>query len=413
MRRMGAARIGSLCLSFGVLVTWPALGATEQPKHVALDIEPGPLPESAAGVLESTLTEALAAHGGYELVPNVDFQRSLGAQKKKQPVDCAHEPACLLKAARKLRADLVLGASVSKIAGGDWLHLARTDTATGGTSQVVREVPDAGALPEAVRSGLADLLGWPAPAPPPRAEAPVVAAPARRTEPPAPSQGVKVAQLKLALLSVHRGEGVSAGQSSTIEEVLLNALDATGRFKVVGSSDIAALLSFEVKRQAIGCDDSECMTQIAGALGVDFVATADIGRLGTTTVVTLKIMNVRTAAVAARAQQDVLSDDGLVPAARAIANQVVAVMFGGSLRPAWARPAGWIALAAGGAALVTATILGATVRSDTSSLETTPRAGSQVHPLVQSIGTRAVGANVLFGIGGLLAAGGATVVVAF
>src|SRR3954463_15382887 len=94
------------------------------------------------------------------------------------------------------------------------------------------------------------------------------ASPAARAEAGKPL--AKSGVLSMALLRVTGGEGVTAKEAATIEEVLLTALDRTGRFKMIGRSDIAALLDLEARKQVVGCEENAaCMTEIAAALGVD------------------------------------------------------------------------------------------------------------------------------------------------
>jgi len=108
---------------------------------------------------------------------------------------------------------------------------------------------------------------------------------------------------RMALMGVSAGEGIGEKTAATAEEMLLNALYRTDRFEVVGRSDIANLIGFERQKQLAGCkDDTSCAAEIAGALGVPFLASAGMGRLGPVTVVNLKIIEVARARVVARAE---------------------------------------------------------------------------------------------------------------
>lgn len=114
----------------------------------------------------------------------------------------------------------------------------------------------------------------------------------------------------LAMLGLHAGAGMSPETLGTIGELLLTALDSTGRFTVTGRSDLVAVLGLERERQLLGCDaNTECMAEIAGALGVEYVASGDVGRLGSLTILTLKLIEVRSAKVIVRVKRTV-SDDG-------------------------------------------------------------------------------------------------------
>ena len=239
----------------------------------------------------------------------------------------------------------------------------------------------------------------------------------------------------LALMSVRAGAGFSRDEVSSVEEVLLSAVEATGRFRVIGRTDLETLLDLETKRQAAGCDDDNvCMTAIAGALGADYIASAGVGRLGKASVLTFKVIDARRVSVLVHAKQTVKDDSDLVGAADEIAKLVVAALppaspglrpqeASPSLSPAALRPAparamstgrstGVAAAAVGAAALVTALVLGVTVRSDTANAQTqTPT--SSIPTQIASINRRALGADALLGIGGALAAAGVGLIVAF
>jgi len=242
-------------------------------------------------------------------------------------------------------------------------------------------------------------------------------------------------RLALALISVTRGNGFDDRTANTIEEVLLAALDRTAHFRVIGRTDINALLTLENQKEAVGCSDSSCMAQIAGALGVDLVATADVGRLGTTTVISLKVLNVGSATVVVRAQEMVESDSALPAAARSIAAQVVQALWpdaGAGSAPAASLPAAAVAaplvkghaMSAGRAvgigaavlgvvALAVGTGLGVMASQQDAHVRTTKQPGSAVAEQVNSANGQALGADVLFGVGGALGAAGVGLVVAF
>ncbi|HET6437062.1 MAG TPA: hypothetical protein VFG59_03305, partial [Anaeromyxobacter sp.] len=81
------------------------------------------------------------------------------------------------------------------------------------------------------------------------------------------------------------------------------ALTEAARFKaleVVGQSDIAALLGHERQEQLLGCQDDACMASLAGALGADYLLVGSVGRVGSSTRIDLKIVDVHLAKVLAR-----------------------------------------------------------------------------------------------------------------
>ena len=75
---------------------------------------------------------------------------------------------------------------------------------------------------------------------------------------------------------------------------------------------------------------------------------------------------------------------------------------------------GWSAIAVGAAALIVGVAVGANVQGQTSTLEhANTRTSSQTQTLINNINGGAIGANVCFVAGGVLAATGTGLVVAF
>ncbi|MEL6340144.1 MAG: hypothetical protein AAFP04_01080 [Myxococcota bacterium] len=70
--------------------------------------------------------------------------------------------------------------------------------------------------------------------------------------------------------------------TEVLDDLLLSEMQSqTGSgVKVIGSSDIESMFQFEEFKNAAGCDDASCAAEIAGALGVDSIMLATVGRLG-------------------------------------------------------------------------------------------------------------------------------------
>lgn len=130
------------------------------------------------------------------------------------------------------------------------------------------------------------------------------------------------ARPSIAMLGVSGGAGFDPRILTTIEELLLTDLQNLHRFEVVGQSDIARLIGFERQKQMMGCSDSACMAEMAGALGVDYVMSADIGKLGEVTVVTSKLIDARKGSVVARASRTVSTDSALPAAVESLVREL-------------------------------------------------------------------------------------------
>jgi hypothetical protein len=81
--------------------------------------------------------------------------------------------------------------------------------------------------------------------------------------------------------------------------------------------------------------------------------------------------------------------------------------------PPWIRPAAWAAIGVGAALLVVATALGATARSEVTTLQTRAQPGETIQARLDGINGLGTGANALFAVGGVVAAAGVGVRVAF
>ena len=105
---------------------------------------------------------------------------------------------------------------------------------------------------------------------------------------------------------------------------VLTQLDHVQNLRTVDRDDIEATLSADKQLQALGCDAVSCMTEIAGALGVDLVAYGQIGLLGQKYNVNWSVVRARDARVVVRwsalVDQDV---DALASNMPAFVNEIV------------------------------------------------------------------------------------------
>ena len=92
----------------------------------------------------------------------------------------------------------------------------------------------------------------------------------------------------------------------------MSELRAARRFKsVIGSSDVAAMISAEQQKQALGCDEDSCLAELGGALGVPYLLTGSLGRVGSRYMLNIKLLAVEEAKVAGRITQMFTSEDAL------------------------------------------------------------------------------------------------------
>lgn len=129
--------------------------------------------------------------------------------------------------------------------------------------------------------------------------------------PVAPAPGLP----SLAVFELVAETGVSSSAAKVLTDYVVDKVRRRGAFsRVVSSREVEDVLSHEKQRQLMDCDTTSCTAEIAGALGVDLLLSGSLARMGSSYLLNLRIVNVRTAAavssVAHRVRAD--SDDTLL-----------------------------------------------------------------------------------------------------
>ena len=117
---------------------------------------------------------------------------------------------------------------------------------------------------------------------------------------------------RLFVLSLRAEQGVSDSSVRLLNEILLSAVQETGRFDAYGESDIVAMVEAEEAKQLAGCDDVMCLAEIGGALGADLSVLGSVGALGDAYVVSLKVIDSRKATVVGRWSSSVQGDPAVL-----------------------------------------------------------------------------------------------------
>lgn len=135
-----------------------------------------------------------------------------------------------------------------------------------------------------------------APAPPARASAPV---------PP-----TVLAPIRVAVYELTAGQGIEARTSRIVTEALLSEVRKLERVSAISMKEIQEMLSFEQQRQLLGCGDDACLTEIAGALGVDELVSGSLGELGDSHLINIKRLDMKAAQVRGAIARRMLKADG-------------------------------------------------------------------------------------------------------
>jgi hypothetical protein len=86
--------------------------------------------------------------------------------------------------------------------------------------------------------------------------------------------------------------GAEGNQSDAWVDRFITLLSAGGDLKFITSRDIAQVLGVERQKELLGCSESQgsCLTELAGALGVDAILTGTIAKSGSSYSATLRVL---------------------------------------------------------------------------------------------------------------------------
>lgn len=158
------------------------------------------------------------------------------------------------------------------------------------------------------------------------------------------------------------GAGVPPETLSTITGVVTVALSGYEGLDVSSAADLAGMANLAASRQAMGCDDDGCLTELAGAVGARLVVFGQVGVLGKLIVLNLNLLDADAARAVGRATVEAESLEALPQKVREALDTLLSRFLAeGRVKaaPAKGAPVAVGLLAAGGAsALVGGVLLG-------------------------------------------------------
>ncbi|MEW5855749.1 MAG: hypothetical protein AB2A00_43645, partial [Myxococcota bacterium] len=104
----------------------------------------------------------------------------------------------------------------------------------------------------------------------------------------------------IGVLSLRAELGVNPSAAMLLTDNMTQLVRDWGRFsRVVTFKEVEDALALEKTKQLVDCDSQSCLSEIAGALGVDLLLVGAVGRLGNATLMNLKIIRARNAELVA------------------------------------------------------------------------------------------------------------------
>src|SRR5258706_3934278 len=99
----------------------------------------------------------------------------------------------------------------------------------------------------------------------------------------------------VAVLKLSSEKGVDESTARVLTEATVDAFRRSKVFsRVVSLRELESVISVEQQKQMMNCTSSSCMAELAGALGVDFVVSGSLAKLGASYVFTASLVNART-----------------------------------------------------------------------------------------------------------------------
>jgi TolB-like protein len=169
----------------------------------------------------------------------------------------------------------------------------------------------------------------------------------------APEESAKVHSLLQMRLSANN---VQQETVNTIESAITVELGKHESLKVVAGSELQRMLELEGQKVAAGCDDdSSCLSEIAGALGADYVVAGQLGKLDVRWVLTLTLIDGASQEAINRVRVDAGDLDAMPDRLKPAVNELVTPITGGLDTGPGIAP--WLLAGAGGTALVAGAVL--------------------------------------------------------
>jgi len=105
------------------------------------------------------------------------------------------------------------------------------------------------------------------------------------------------ARPKIAVLEFAAASGITQSVADSLADLAANTLRNHNRYDVIGKNDIHSLLGYENIKQKLGCEETSCLAEIGGALGVDYLVVGNIAKLGDTYLINLRLIDAKKAFV--------------------------------------------------------------------------------------------------------------------
>ena len=301
----------ALVLGCCLLCALPARAAEPpRPKRLVMtELKPGGLKPDLVRTLTDVLLEALRARSGMRVMGRTEVEVILEHEGQKQLMGCDDE-GCEANLGQALKADYLCSGSLGVIGTTFLVNLALTDFATARvTARSSATAMSETELVAAVQRAAEDLV------------APSDRRKAKATQ---EATGFKLTgKTSLAMLDL-TASGLEPQVVDNLTQVVVDELKNLPKASLISRYEIRALFSHTRQQQLLGCDDAGCLSELGGALGVDYLVSGNVGRVGDTYLLHLKLISIKGAKIANRVAESFVGEESqLIGATRFAARGLV------------------------------------------------------------------------------------------
>lgn len=139
--------------------------------------------------------------------------------------------------------------------------------------------------------------------------------------------------LKVLVLDL-RFEAVPESTARIVRDEIAVDMSRDARLDVLSTEDLRRVVSVEVEKKALGCDEQSCLTEMGQALGARYIVHGSVALLGSTTIIHLNLFDTEASRSIARETAEAKNPDDLLPQLRAALARVRGRMLGEAAAPA-------------------------------------------------------------------------------
>lgn len=155
---------------------------------------------------------------------------------------------------------------------------------------------------------------------------------------PTPAPGA-AGKTRVAVLDVKSTGAADPKVVEGLSSLVASEVARRPNLTVIAGADLRTLIGYERQRQLLGCSESSCLAELAGALGAAYLVSSEVSRVGSTWLLSMTLLDAKKAVAVNRLTRRVSSDDALVDETTAAVDDLLTALPGAGAPAPLALPA--------------------------------------------------------------------------